>query len=399
MSNLDTVQNNQSTASVKASKKAAGKGLRWLLAEIHLWFGLILCAPLVLLGLSGSYLMYHDEIDALLLGGSTFELSNGPARPSSEIVAAAAESAPDGFSLRMLRMPESNGDPAVARVAPDGAGFRDPRVKSIAIDPATLEILGEVGGGRSALTGIMHDIHSHALISGGIGRPIVGWLGVIMLFLCGSGLIIWWPRPHKLWAALTIKRGARGLRLHRDLHGAIGFWTLTVFTIVSFTGVYIAFPNSVAGLMETVLMDEKSVSLTLPVEPVDGLREMGLDAAVRLADDAVSGAEFVAAIMPFRPGQPLRVQYNVPGASDGAPKVTVMIDPWTQVITKIEDPRSLGRVDTAVAWQRPLHAGRGLGPIWNGLVFVSGLLPLLFSITGISMWWIKRRARKKRSRA
>jgi len=42
------------------------------------------------------------------------------------------------------------------------------------------------------------------------------------------------------------------LRLHRDLHGAVGFWTLIVFTIVSFTGVYIAFPNPVASLIQAI---------------------------------------------------------------------------------------------------------------------------------------------------
>lgn len=395
MSNLDTTRSESNSIFTKAS----GKGLRWLLAEIHLWFGLILCAPLVLLGLSGSYLMYHDEIDALLAGGPTFEVSQGVPQSVDAIIALAAATAPEGFSLRMIRMPEGAGEPVIARIGPDGASFRDPRAKSIAVDPVTLNVLGEVVGGRSLLTGIMHDIHSHALIPGGIGRPIVGWLGVIMLFLCGSGLIIWWPRPRKLWAALTIKRGARGLRLHRDLHGAVGFWTLIVFTIVSFTGVYIAFPNPVASLMETVLMQERSSPPGPPVKAADGISEMRLQDAVRLADTVVSDVDFVQALMPFRPGQPLRVQYNVPGSAEGAPKVTVMIDPWKIDITKVEDPRTFGRTDTAVAWQRPLHAGVGLGPIWNALVFISGFLPLLFSITGISMWWIKRRARQKRGRA
>jgi len=68
MSNLDTTQSESKSFMTKVS----GKGLRWLLAEIHLWFGLILCAPLVLLGLSGSYLMYHDELDALVAGGAGF---------------------------------------------------------------------------------------------------------------------------------------------------------------------------------------------------------------------------------------------------------------------------------------------------------------------------------------
>ena len=126
---------------------------------------------------------------------------------------------------------------------------------------------------------------------------------------------------------------------------------------------------------------------------------MGLDAAIRLAKDAVADAHFAAAMMPFRPGQPLRVRFKFPGARSGAPMLTVMIDPWQRVITKIEDPRTFGRTETAVAWQRPLHEGRGLGPVWRGVVFVSGFLPLLFSITGVSMWLLKRRARAKRRRA
>ena len=151
--------------------------------------------------------------------------------------------------------------------------------------------------------------------------------------------------------------------------------------------------------METVLMEERSSPPGPPVKAAEGVPEMGLQDAVRLADTVVSDVDFVLAMMPFRPGQPLRVQYNVPGSAEGAPKVTVMIDPWKIDVVKVEDPRAFGRTDMAVAWQRPLHAGVGLGPIWNGLVFISGFLPLLFSITGISMWWIKRRARQKRGRA
>lgn len=394
MNELDDAMDDGDTIPVKAGKK----GLRWLLAEIHLWLGLILCVPLVLLGLSGSYLMYHDEIDQVFSGAPPFEVSNGPMQHASEIAAAAAAAAPAGFSVRMLSMPDAVGEPATARIAPEGAGFRDPRVKTVAIDPSTLAVLGDVGGGRSMLTGIMHDIHGHALISGGAGRQIIGWLGAVMLFLGITGLVIWWPRPRRLWAALTIKRGARGLRLHRDLHGAIGFWTLSVFVVVCFTGVYIAFPKAISTAMQMVLADTVANDRGAPVKPVAGVSEMGLDAAIKLAEEAVPDAHLVMAMMPFRPGQPLRVRFKVPGASTGAPMLSVMIDPWKRAITKIEDPRIYGRTETAMAWQRPLHEGMGLGPVWRGLVFVSGFLPLLFSITGVSMWLLKRRAKAKRAR-
>ena len=47
-----------------------------------------------------------------------------------------------------------------------------------------------------------------------------------------------------------------------------------------------------------------------------------------------------------------------------------------------------------MALQRPMHDGQGnLGPIWEFLVFLSGLVPLLFVITGTIMWLKKRKQR------
>jgi hypothetical protein len=42
---------------------------------------------------------------------------------------------------------------------------------------------------------------------------------------------------------------------------------------------------------------------------------------------------------------------------------------------------------------RPLHSGDGFGAAWRLLVFVSGLLPPLFAISGVAMWVLKRRRR------
>jgi len=43
-----------------------------------------------------------------------------------------------------------------------------------------------------------------------------------------------------------------------------------------------------------------------------------------------------------------------------------------------------------MAWMRPVHQGI-LGPVWQFLVFLSGLVPSLFVVTGMIMWWKKRR--------
>jgi len=45
-----------------------------------------------------------------------------------------------------------------------------------------------------------------------------------------------------------------------------------------------------------------------------------------------------------------------------------------------------------LAWMRPVHDG-SLGFAWRFLVFLSGLVPTLFMVTGLVMWWKKRQRR------
>ena len=374
--------------------------LRRLLADLHLWIGLILCVPFVLLGLSGSYLTYHETFDGWLNGGAPPRTSGGPAQPPQAIVAAALADAPDGSHAVLMTMPASPGEPATVRVGPRDANFRDPRMADRAIDPATLAILNDgTGAGRSAVTLFMHRLHGHAFI-GGAGRPVIGWLGVGMVILGISGLVIWWPKPHQWRQALTIKRGARGLRLHRDLHGAIGFWSLLVFMVVSVTGVYIAFPNTLTAAVMAVTGEARDAAppAATRVEPIEGLPPLDLGTLASRAADAVPEADLHRVMAPFRPGQPARAWLTAPNGADGAPSITVSLDPWTGDVLAVEDPRRFGAAQTIEAWQRPIHEGRGLGPVWRALVFLSGLLPLLFAITGVSMWLIKR-ARRKRFQA
>jgi uncharacterized iron-regulated membrane protein len=73
--------------------------------------------------------------------------------------------------------------------------------------------------------------------------------------------------------------------------------------------------------------------------------------------------------------------------------VTVFVDPWTRQIVKTFDPREYSAGETVIGWQHALHSGDGAGPLWKLLVFVVGFLPLLFSITGVWMWWLKRAQR------
>ncbi len=75
--------------------------------------------------------------------------------------------------------------------------------------------------------------------------------------------------------------------------------------------------------------------------------------------------------------------------------IAVLIDPWRGQILDVQDPRDFTVGQTLTAWQRALHYGLGLGPVYKLAVFISGLIIPLFSITGIAMWLIKRRNRRR----
>ena len=88
-----------------------------------------------------------------------------------------------------------------------------------------------------------------------------------------------------------------------------------------------------------------------------------------------------------------RVNMTRDGHSDGAPMVTLFIDPWKREVAETLDPRNFTTGETIMAWQRPLHAGEGAGGFYRFLVFLSGLMPVAFAITGIAMWVHKRRSK------
>jgi len=52
-----------------------------------------------------------------------------------------------------------------------------------------------------------------------------------------------------------------------------------------------------------------------------------------------------------------------------------------------------------LAWQHAVHAGQALGWAWKIAVFLCGLLPLLFAVSGVTMWRLKRRPQKSLSAA
>jgi len=53
--------------------------------------------------------------------------------------------------------------------------------------------------------------------------------------------------------------------------------------------------------------------------------------------------------------------------------------------------------DRAAAWIRWIHEGSHSGPLWAAVVFLTGIFPTVFAVTGIMMWLRKRSDRRARN--
>ena len=399
---------------------------RYWLQQFHLWIGLILLLPLVMMGVTGAVLVYGHDIEHLLGQGEPTAKAVGEWRSPGELVEAARAASNDPTRIPIaVRWPMEVGEPAAVRLSRPGmanerAQFRggqqgqgqgqaQGRVPTqspfagslqILVDPVSLQVLET----QQAMTGwlrFFHDLHGHLFIAGGLGRELVGWLGAALLVLGCSGLYLWWPRPGQWKAAFIVRRTAKGLRFNRELHGAVGIWSLVLFMLVNFTGVYLAFPQQISAAVNAVWpgRDMRAAMFQARVEPMRGVQPVGVNEAVELARSKVPDGRFLNAFLSIRPDQAMRVGLVRADHAEGAPIVTVIIDPFRKSVVDVFDPQTMSTGERIIAWQRALHYGIGLGSGYKFLVFVSGVIIPVFAVTGFLMWWLKRRNRRAGERA
>ena len=371
---------------------------RRLMFQVHMWVGLILGLLLALLGLSGSILVYDDAI-AKILAPMPRASAQGAALPLAKIVEAARGAA--GKGTMQIALAREAGDPVSVRVTRprEGLGRGEGRgeraqggpppgsqsATQVFIDPVSGAVLGSRKAQLPPILAFSHQLHGNFLM-GREGRQFVGWLGVAMLALGATGLVLWWPKRGQWKYAFFVRRTAKGLRFHRELHAATGIWIFIVFMIVSFSGVVIAFPNTfglagggqASGGVTFNLREGPQIAL------LAGATAMGADDALAMARTVMPDAEPTGLSLPARPDRTIMVNM----LAHGAVSATVYIDPWRGEVVAKRDPSQ-----NFLAWQRPLHQGSGLGAIWKVLVFFSGLVPALFVITGVIMW-VKKRQRR-----
>lgn len=361
---------------------------RKIIKKIHLWLTLIFFLPLVIQGLTGTILVFEHEIEDLISGNfQEYKLpetsKNQSIQKIEDIIAIAAKEVPEKYSPTLIKFSEN--EPATINFM---AG-RSSRI-SVAVDPHALEILGVDETKPNAVLKFLHQLHTNLLITGKTGRDIIGYVGVIMLLMLISGIIIWFPKQiSRLKEGFFFKMSDIGYNFHRSLHKAVGIWTYLIFFIVTFSGVYISLPQYVEPIFSKTKMRER---ITLPKTESNIIK---INEAVAITRNIFKEEKIIAISIPHSSERPYKISLEPRNYISGGPMINVNINPVNGEIIKIQNPNEYTIGQTILAWQTPLHYGQAFGDWYKILVFITGFLPLLFTITGIAMWWKKKQGKKK----
>lgn len=363
--------------------------LRRIWLRIHRWLGLTVGAVVVLLGLTGSLLVFDHAIDERLNPALLLSDREGPHIDVDRAQAAILDAVPADHRLSWLSAPRTDGGVYRGYVGPPGNGFW----RLVSVDPVTAEALGERRLGDNLMS-VVYELHRRLLL-GPPGETTVGLVGVIVLLSLGTGVYLWWPRLRHLRPALTLKRNASVTRRQYDLHRTHAIYTLPFLAAIVFSGIFMALTPWLEPVVDRVS------PLTEPGADVHAVRgdaatRIGPSAALSVARTILPEARWTGIGFPAGEND----AYKVAFAEDAHPRGSsgrsyVWVDPWHGKVLAVRRWHELSAGDAFMDWQIPLHNGEAFGLAGRWIVFVTGFVPLVLYITGFRIWLLKRRAARR----
>ncbi|MGQ7854624.1 PepSY-associated TM helix domain-containing protein [Pedobacter sp. WC2501] len=362
---------------------------RWF-GKWHLYIGIIAGAIVAFIGITGSILVFQDEIDRALNPDLFEVIAQKQKMPVEEIVPLIKKNYPklkiDYLMLNNFKNP--NEAYSVLNLKSNEETF---------INPYT----GKIGGKRIHTSSFIHvvtELHRTLLIPVA-GRYICGLASLCLLILTISGLRLWIPKKWKqLKSVLTVRFSGSFKRQNYDWHNSLGFYSSPIVAILSLTGFSITFSTLVIPLL--FLLSGKSpqgVAQLLGAKSAwhAEATSLPLTAIVHAAEEKMPNAYIGGIAFPAdKMGA-----YRLDMLSGNLPRVgkreMLIVDQYTGKVL-LNSRKDFPNVGNAyLSWLTPIHYGSFGGRPTQVIALIAGLMPLALFITGFIIWWPRYQKQKR----
>ena len=291
--------------------------VRRLNFQVHLWIGIILTLYMIMIGLTGSILVFRPELERLC---SLKPWQNIRAQAPLADITTVVDNLKTAYPRsHIVSVDAPNEDNATFVAVVEGRG----RIK-VACAPTDGKILGEFPKAPNWLD-FIYVLHESLFIHH-TGRVLNGVGAAFLLLLNATGMVIWWPGIRNWKRALKVdfERGWR--RINFDLHVSIGFWTILIASFWAVSGIYFGWPLQFFRFVNSIspVITAKPPAISVPRESIPAdpdLRTLVPRAQAIDPDTTLGGIAF-----PYSRGAPLGIlmrRRNSPGYEYWTPSTSI----------------------------------------------------------------------------
>lgn len=368
------------------------KGKNWftrLNAWLHLWPSIVSGLIVVFVCLTGTIIVYCDEILELSAGNAKYVEVEGQKATAVQLLESVKEANPNLEISQLVFFNEPN-----RSVRARAFNKETKKLNLIYINPYTAEVM-KVDYTIHFFFVTAH-LHSN-LLAHSIGGWIVLISTAIFLISCITGLILWWP---KRWTkktrqdSFTIKWKAKFKRLNYDLHNVYGFYSLLLCFILSATGIIIFFHASLGtAIIRSFGGSDEHLEAALPA--VDESRT-SLDLAqfaYRALEKNPDKKNASIWLYNLDKAGAYTFQMGVSGLKSTENLGLEVFDKYNGQHIEVERPFVLHEKVENYVWQ--LHMGQWWGQFGKLSTFLAGIIATSLPITGFLIWWGRRKKKKR----
>ena len=233
--------------------------LRRAAFQLHLWIGLAIGLYVVMLSITGSVLVYRNELDRLL--STPRAVFDEQMRPmTADELRAVAERAYPGWEITNVF--EGTTTRRAGRGGRGGNRPPDPTASVIVergderkdrlFNPYTGEDLGDTPTRGQLFILWLVRLHDELLLDRPEGPWWNGLGSLIFTLLVLTGAVVWWPGITRWKRSLGVKWSAGWRRVTWDLHSALGFWLFFFMLMWGISGWYLGMPEPLTNWVERV---------------------------------------------------------------------------------------------------------------------------------------------------
>jgi uncharacterized iron-regulated membrane protein len=380
---------------------------------LHRWVGLTMTGFLILVGLTGSLLAFNAELERL----SAPQLFPGPHAGTALDPAALARRA-DALVPQARARTVYLGDEGSAIIGMDARPGEAPLdFNQLFLDPITGEELGRrrVGGFPNGLNNLLPFIYRlhYNLTIGLIGRWILGIVALVWTLDCFVGFYL--TLPHfggsdrrgffARWkTAWLVKLRSSAYRVNFDFHRAFGLWLWAMLLVFAWSSVSFNLPEVYSPAMELASDYQRpDVTPLAAPKPSENRKTMDWEEAWATARKLLDDQTRMHGLTVERPIALYKLQdrglyeYRVRSSrdiSDYNGSTSIFFDAFSGELRELRLPTGQHAGNTITTWLAALHMARVFGLPYRILVCTLGLVITMLSVTGVYIWWKKRRARK-----